>query len=66
MAKMRYAFKYKCRLCNEEFESGSTNNYETAVEDIALRVSANYRMIYPHHCNENDIGIADFIGVKGE
>ena len=63
-----YKFQYKCRLCGEIFESGATRNFEIAVKEIAC-VSSGLEscchILFPHHCNDMDIGMADFIGVKG-
>ena len=63
--KIEYKFVYKCRLCGEVFESGITRNMELAVKDIALIASEKMTAKYPHDCNLHDIGLADFIGIKG-
>ena len=65
---MEYRITYKCRLCGEKFDSGATRNYELAVKEIACAASnmkSSCHILFPHHCNDNDIGMADFIGIKG-
>ena len=66
---MEYRFTYKCRLCGKEFDNAKTGNKEVAKSELML-FTAEYSSAYvtryfPHYCNDNDIGIADFIGVKG-
>ena len=68
MEKIEYEFKYKCRLCGEIFGSGYTRNRELVVKEIAMVASGIEpdfcHILFPHHCNDYDIGLADFIGVR--
>ena len=67
--EVEYRITYKCRLCGEEFGSGVIKNREVVVTNVSLVASGEeaygFHPTYPHHCNETDIGMADFIGVKG-
>ena len=64
---MEYRITYKCRLCGEIFDSGQTKHKGLITAEIAKTasgMSGNAHLYYTHHCNDNDIGFADFIGVK--
>jgi len=62
-----YQAIYKCRLCGEKFQIG-----KLYTENGVIRKSTKLSMILPlipsdrgytcHYCQENCIGIADFIG----
>ena len=65
---VEYRILYKCRLCGEVFEHWKTKNRDLAIEEIAkaaAETGSNCHKYFPHHCNELDIGMGDFIGVKG-
>ena len=67
---IEYRITYKCRLCGDVFESGKTRNRELMIDEMAKIASesplySNCHKYFPHHCNDTDIGMADFIGVKG-
>lgn len=64
---------YKCRLCGEVYEEGSTGENIAQAINVALAVSGNTlsircgRNIYKHanhYCKDGSFGFADFQGFR--
>jgi hypothetical protein len=64
---MEFKFVYRCRLCGEVFSPCSTGSKKIAHETIIGLICGNERTVCNYHfhmCNEDDMGIAYFQGVK--
>lgn len=68
-----YQAIYKCRLCGEEFEEGTTGDIIAMACTVALtvkdstehvRYERNLHRHMPHHCKDGSYGFADFCGFR--
>lgn len=68
-----YQAIYKCRLCGEEFEEGTTGDIIAMACTVALtvkdstehvRCERNLHRHMPHHCKDGSYGFADFCGFR--
>lgn len=68
-----YRAIYKCRLCGEEFEDGTTSGENAQIITCMLSVSQNYKheklnlhgyRHMCHFCDNGSYGFADFIGFR--
>ena len=62
-------FKYKCRMCGkcfyESMRTGWTKKRYSVIMDIICgKTEIWYGSFSTHDCDENSIGVADFIGVE--
>lgn len=73
MEKTEYKAIYKCRLCGEKFEDGTTGEAIAQAVNVAISVVGNtnhvkcVRNIYKnttHYCKDGSFGFADFQGFK--
>lgn len=70
---MIYKAFYKCRLCGETYEDGTTTGNKEIIDTGMSALAHGWRSKEPmfpsmttaHRCDDYDTGIADFQGFKG-
>ena len=68
-----YRAIYKCRLCGEEFESGTTTSTDVVIKNM-LNVTTGCGIkqyignpvteTYMHSCKDGSMGLSDFLGFR--
>jgi len=73
VGRKRYGFMFRCRMCDEVYESAATANRDI-VEDVMFEIvhrgassvvhGVPVTLMELHHHNDGSVGVADFIGAQ--